>query len=203
MNEPSESRTFTNVGLIAATAVPVLYFGAQLLAAPFYSGYSFSRNWASMLGSPFSTHPWIFNVGAMLTGVAAILGAVGLYRAFRAKANTVVAWLVGLAVFATGIMSVKAGIFPLPDPRHASWGFLVMFTIVTPLLLLIGVWKMRRLNLLRVYLMASVGLVLLLFPFMSGTISVTWPQGGTFQRLFAIATFVPVGVVGYALKEEV
>ena len=201
MATPSERSTITSIGLIAAIAVPILYFGSQLLAAPFYPGYSFAQNSASMLGSSFSAHPWIFNVGAMLTGVAAILGAFGLYRAFQATANTIVAWPIGLAVFATGIMSLKAGIFPLPDPRHASWGFLVTLTIVTPLLLLIGVWKKRGSNTLRLYLIASVSLVLVLFPFMSGMASTSLLQGGTLQRLFAIATFVPVGAVGYSLKK--
>ncbi len=202
MNESPGNKALTNVGLMAAVAMPILYFGCQLLAAPFYPGYSFARNSASMLGSPFSAHPWIFNVGAVLTGVAAILGAVGLYRAFRARANAVVASLICLAVFATGIMSIKAGVFPLPDPRHASWGFLVAFTIATPLLLLIGVWKEREKRALRLYLLASVGSVLLLFPFMGRMISTTVLQGGTFQRLFAIATFVPVGVVGYSFRKK-
>jgi hypothetical membrane protein len=182
--------------------MPLLYFGSQLAAAPFYPGYSFSRDTASMLGTSFSLHPWIFNLGAVLTGIAALVGAIGLYRAFRAATNIVVAWLIGLSVAATGIMSVKAGMFPLPDSRHASWGFLVAFTIVTPLLLLIGVWKHQGATAIRLYLIASLALILVLFPFMFGMVYTTLSQPGTLQRLFALATFVPVGGVAYFFSRK-
>jgi hypothetical protein len=114
----------------------------------------------------------------------------------------VVAWLIALSVSAIGIMSVKAGTFPLPDSRHASWGFLVAFTIVTPLLLLIGVWKHQGATAIRFYLIASLALILVLFPFMFGVVSTTLLQPGTLQRLFALATFVPVGVVAYFFGGE-
>jgi len=200
MTRPTQSSSFTRICLFAAVAMPVLYFGSQLAAAPFYPGYSFSRDSASMLGTSFSRYPWIFNLGAVFTGIAALVGAIGLYRAFRAATNIVVAWLIGLSVAATGIMSFKAGMFPLPDSRHASWGFLVAFTIVTPLLLLIGVWKQQGATAIRLYLIVSIALILVLFPFMFGMAFTTLLQPGTFQRLFALATFVPVGVVAYSFS---
>ena len=198
----SFNNSLKGMGLIAAMAMPVLYFATQLAAAPFYPGYSFSRDGASMLGTRLSLQPWIFNLGAILTGVTALLGAIGLILAFRTAAHFALAWLIGLCVVATGVMSIKAGFFPMPDPRHASWGFLVYFTIITPLLLLLGLWKQRDANAARIYLAASIALILLLFPFMFGMVSVAWLEPGALQRLFAIATFVPVGVVGYFFKRE-
>jgi len=192
--------SFAGLCLIAAVAMPLFYFGSQLAAAPFYPGYSFSRDTASMLGTSFSQHPWIFNVGAILTGTAALLGAIGLHGAFVATTNVVIAWLIGLSVAATGVMSIKAGLFPLPDSRHASWGFLVFFTIATPLLLLIGVWKRPNTNGLRLYLAASIALIVALFPFLSGMAHTTLLQPGVFQRLFALATFLPVGIVAHHFK---
>lgn len=193
--------SFTGICLIAAVAMPVLYFGSQVVAAPFYPGYSFSRDTASMLGTSFSRYPWIFNRGAILTGIAALAGAIGLYRAFTGATNVVIASLIGLSVAATGVMSVKAGLFPMPDPRHASWGFLVAFTIATPLLLLIGAWKQPATG-LRLYLIASIFLILLLFPFLSGMAHTTLLQSGAFQRLFAVATFLPVGVVAHHFRRD-
>jgi len=190
------------MGLLGAIAVPVLYFGAQIAAAPSYPGYSFARDSASSLGTSASAHPWIFNVGAILTGITALPAAIGLYLALRTSANRLVAWLNGLALVATGVMSVKAGLFPLPDPRHASWGFLTWFTIAMPVLLLIAVWPRREATGLRVYLGASIVLILLLFPVLSGILLFGELQPGTLQRLFALATFVPVGVVGYSLRRE-
>jgi len=199
MSKLSHSR-LAGLFLMAAVAMPLLYFGSQLAAAPFYPGYNFPRDTASMLGTSFSQHPWIFNVGAILTGTAALLGAIGLYRAFADTTNVVLASIIGLSVAATGVMSVKAGLFPLPDSRHASWGFLVFFTIATPLLLLIGVWKRPNTNGLRLYLTASIALILALFPFLSGMAHTTLLQPGVFQRLFALATFLPVGIVAYHFK---
>ena len=80
--------------------MPVIYFGTQLIAAPFYPGYSFAQNTASMLGTTTSRQPWIFNLGAMLTGVAGLIGAFGLFRALRTVTWTALALLVGLSVVA-------------------------------------------------------------------------------------------------------
>jgi hypothetical membrane protein len=67
--------------------MPTIYFGTQVVAAPFYPGYSFSQQSESMLDTHFSRHPGIFNVGLMLAGFAALGGALGLYRSFRAKTH--------------------------------------------------------------------------------------------------------------------
>ena len=56
----------TKLMLCAAVAVPLLYFGVQLIAAPCYPGYSFATDTASMLGTAASRHPGIFNDGAIL-----------------------------------------------------------------------------------------------------------------------------------------
>jgi hypothetical protein len=64
-------------------------------------------------------------------------------RSFRAvsvlrrKTNFLLSWLIGLSVACTGVMTLKAGMFPMPDPRHNSWGFLQNLTIITPHLMLI------------------------------------------------------------------
>jgi hypothetical protein len=63
--------------LYAAIAMPVIYFGTQVIAAPFYPEYSFARDRASILGTTSSEQPWIFNLGAVLTGAAGLVGAFG------------------------------------------------------------------------------------------------------------------------------
>jgi hypothetical membrane protein len=103
--------------------MPVIYFGVQIVAAPFYPGYSFSQNTASMLGTTNSHQPWIFNLGAILTGIAGLLGAIGLFRALRATTWTTLSLITALCIAANGVLALKAGLFPMPDPRHASWQF--------------------------------------------------------------------------------
>jgi hypothetical membrane protein len=194
----SESRSIQTC-LVFAVGLPIVYFGAQLAAAPFYPNYSFNHLVASWLGSGNSTRPWIFNVGLLLTGVTGVVGSYGLFRAFRQSAGLVLGLLVGIAVLVIGVTTFKSGVYPLPDPRHNSWGFLTLFIIIAPLLLLIASWRAHLSPILRYYIMCSVALVVVLVPFMSGMVSVSWVGKGTLQRLFAIATFVPIGCTAYSL----
>jgi hypothetical membrane protein len=182
--------------LCAAIAMPAIYFATQLVAAPFYPGYSFARDTASMLGTTDSHQPWIFNLGAMLTGLAGLAGAFGLFRALRAVTWTTLAALVALCVVANGVLSLKAGMFPMPDPRHASWQLLMFPILLAPLLLLIALW--RQGTALRVYLLCNLVALLATLPFMFHKVAPVFAEG-TMQRIFAVVVFVPVGVAGYAL----
>ncbi len=149
-----------------------------------------------MLGTHFSRHPWIFNAGEILTGVAALAGAVGLYRVFRRETHFLLSWLIGFAVACIGVMAIKAGMFPMPDPRHNSWELLQKFILITPHLMLIGLWKKRNSSGLRIYLILSITLLLVLGPLGSRI------GRGTLQRLIAVGTLVPVGVTGFAFWRE-
>src|SRR4029077_7898937 len=190
------NRSLTSSCLLAAAAMPILYFSTQIAAAPFYSGYSFSQQSASMLGTHFSRYPWIFNAGEMLTGFAALGAALGLCQFFRRKTNFLLSWLIGLSVASTGIMTLKAGMFPMPDARHNSWDFLQILTLITPHLMLIGLWKRGHSSALRIYLIFSVTFLFLLVPLVS------WCGRGTLQRLIAAGTLVPVGIVGFFFWRE-
>jgi hypothetical membrane protein len=196
MSELHPNRSLTSLCLQAATAMPVIYFGTQIAAAPFYPGYSFSQQSASMLGTHFSRHPWIFNVGSMLTGFAALGAALGLYRRFRRKSHFLLSLLIGLSVACTGVVCLRGGMFPLPDPRHSSWNFLLKYTIITPHLMLIGLWKRSHSSALRTYRICSITFLLLLAPLTS------WLGRGTLQRLIALGTLVPVGVIGFFFWRE-
>lgn len=188
--------SLTSLCLLAAVAAPILSIGTQLAAAPFYPRYSFSLLSVSMLGTHFSRHPCIFNAGEMLTGFATFVGAFGLYRSFRVKTHLLLSWLIGLSVAGTGVMGVKAGMFPLPDPRHNSWAFLFNFTIAIPFLMLVGLWKRSHSAALRAYLLLSIALLLLLIPLIPRL------GRGTLQRLIGVGTMVPVGVVGFCFWRE-
>jgi hypothetical membrane protein len=93
-------------------AVPFLYFGIQLIAAPFFANYDFVQMAASLLGSDRSSLPVIFNLGAMLTGFAALVAAIGFILAFQVtKIHPILAWLTAIAVFCVGLSSLWAGFF--------------------------------------------------------------------------------------------
>src|ERR1700692_4702234 len=96
-------RRITSCCLLAAVVMPIILFGTQIAAAPFYPGYSFAQHSVSMLGTHFSRHPWIFNAGETLTGLAALAGAVGLYQIFRTKTHFLISVLTSFAVACIGI----------------------------------------------------------------------------------------------------
>ncbi len=176
--------------------MPIFYFAAQLAAAPFYPGYSFSHQVASLLGTSQSQQPWIFNLGLMLTGIAAMLGTFGLYQSFRARASLWLSSLIALCVACTGFASLKAGLFPLPDHRHGTPKFL-LFTIVTPFLMLIAIWGKERLRGLQAYLSFSVLLLVPVVPLFKERLVIHGLDVGILQRLLALTTYVPIGVVGF------
>jgi hypothetical membrane protein len=193
---PHPNRPITKLFLLAAAVMPVIFFGTQIVAAPFYPGYSFSQQSVSMLGTHFSRHPWIFNAGGTLTGLAALAGAVGLYQIFRTKTHFLLSMLIGFSVACIGIMTIKGGMFPMPDARHNSWGVLQNFIIITPFFLLMGLWKEAHSSGLRLYLLLSVTLLFLLVPLSSRL------GRGTLQRLITVGSLLPVGVVGFSFWRE-
>lgn len=195
MPMPANQR-WTTLMLLAALAVPLFYFGVQLIAAPWYPGYNFSSDTASMLGTAASLHPGIFNSGAILDGVAGIFGAAGLYLGLSDVAKTWLRVLVAIGVLSNAILSIKAGLFPMPDPRHASWQFLLFPILITPLLMLAATWRISPG--LRIYLLVDVICLFLLIPLMMHRIAPIWPEG-IMQRLFAIVAMVPIGIVALVL----
>ena len=62
--------------------------------------------------------------------------------------------------------------------------------------MLIGLWKRSHSSGLRTYLICSVTFLFLLAPLTS------WLGRGTLQRLIALGTLVPVGVVGFFFWRE-
>jgi hypothetical membrane protein len=135
-------------------------------------------------------HPWIFNIGVLLEGVLALPGAVGIYGTLSRGGSRVVALLCAIALAATGVMAIRAGLFPLPDPRHASWDFLIVLPMGGPALLLLAVWLQRGPVVLRLYLGACVVLLVLVLAHLIEL------APGSRQRLLALATILPYGVIG-------
>jgi len=193
-----DNRLQTTLMLWAALAMPLLYFGVQLVAAPFYPGYHFATDTASMLGTSASRHPEIFNIGAILTGIAGLAGAFGLFLGLRRVAARWLRILIAIGVLSSGVMSLKAGLYPMPDPRHATWQFLLLPILITPLLLLGATWRVLW---LRIYLLLDLTCMLCLLPSMMHRMAPIFSEG-TMQRLFALVTFVPVGLVALALLQR-
>jgi len=193
----------TRIALALGVAVPLLYLGTQLVAAPFYPGYDFVRQVASELGSPASHAPWVFNTGAILTGLATLAAAYGFLSALpRVSAPGISIGFVVAALVATGLAAVQAGSFPLPDPRHnPGWLGLGVFALLP--LLALAFMRASRAWALRAYLLASAILYLVQFPLREGVGGFEpGVSGGLLQRLLALAVYPPIGVASWFLARR-
>jgi hypothetical membrane protein len=193
-------------------AVPFLYFGIQIAAARFFPGYSFLVRDASTLGSPGSSLPAVFNIGAICVGILSFIAAWGFLRAFRILGvRNFIAWPTTLAILSSGIGSINAGLFPMPDPRHAA-GLLALCgfgTFLLPLLLPLAIWKLIGRGRVAAYFVANTIALVALISIMSGLVQrvgimagvdMPWYQTllnnyqGLLQRIFALIVFVPIAV---------
>jgi hypothetical membrane protein len=216
---PKRPTTMTVLLLCAGIAVPLLYFGVQLAAAPFFPGYSFLSRDASTLGSPGSRLPAVFNIGAICVGIASLLAAWGFLRALRSLGvGRALAWLAALALFSSALGDINAGMFPLPDPRHAH-GVLATCGIgifLLPFVLPLALWKLVRGGRVAAYFVGNLVALFSLFPIMSGMIQrlaisaglkMQWYQTflnndqGLLQRIFAFIVFVPIAVSAWSLLQ--
>lgn len=193
------------VGLAVGVAVPFVYFGAQLTAAPFYPGYSFLSQVASELGSDKAPVPWILNTGIFLTGLATLAAAFGIgFGLRRIGTHPAWAWTTGILLALSSIGTIKAGIYPMPDPRHSSGGFLGMTMLLFPVALLAGLWKQSDAKGVKAYLGFAIVCILACIPVVTGRAGID-PQGnykGLIQRVFAASAFPPIAVGAWYLRRR-
>ena len=197
-------------------AIPFLYFGIQLAAAPFYPAYSFFSRDASTLGSDGSTAPWIFNLGALVLGVIKIAVAGAFLSVLpRAGVGRVLSVLTALALASAGIGSFNAFLHPLPDPLHTE-GLLSILGggfVLLPILTTAVLWRLGA----RRYAAMNVVVCLALVPVMTGLVQRACMRAGIdfsgfqaflngyhglIQRIGAAVVFVPVGVVAHLLRRR-
>jgi hypothetical membrane protein len=185
-------------------AVPLIYYGIQALAAPFYPGFSVLGTTASELGSDKSEHAVIFNAGIMVQGVASIAAALGFFAALRPiRINSSLAALTALALAMTGIQHIWAGCYPIPDPRHGGHLPFIVAMTVLPVLLTATLWRQVGIG-LRVYFVSTLVLLAAALTLRSGLSGHDrYEYRGLLQRVFSLAIFPPIGVAAYALASRI
>jgi hypothetical membrane protein len=198
----SDHLTLASLG--CGVTVPLIYYGSQLVAAPFFPDFSLLGTTASELGSDLSTRPWIFNTGAILTGIAALVAAFGFLSALRSlQTNLILACLVSISIAITGLSSLWAGIFPLPDSRHGGHPALLLGMLALPFVLTVVLWTLGVSRPLKIYLVATIALLLILFPILSGMMGFDINAfQGLLQRIFALTVFLPIGIGAFVLARR-
>ena len=183
---------------------PIPLLRCQAIAAPFFPGFSLIGTTASELGSDRSTHPSVFNAGAILQGVACLVGSVGFFRAFRLLGtHPVLAWLTSFAVAVTGLASLWAGCFPLPDPRHVGHPAFLIAILSLPPLFAVALWRRGHVA-LKSYLVANLNFSRRHVPNYQRDERARHPYlSRAISANLALTVFLPIGIAAYVLAKRV
>lgn len=200
---PSALDRLTHRTLQAGTAIPLLYFGLQVVVAPFYPGYRFITDVASLLGSDRSPGAPFFNGGIDALGILTLAAGFAVWRALlRSGTRAWLAWPLPLAFLVSGVQSLWAATFPLPDPRHGGHPLFVVAMIAMPFLVAATLWRSVG-GLLRGFFALCMLIIVGMTPIMSGKTSIDpHAVGGLAQRALAFPVFVPMGVACYVLAKR-
>lgn len=188
--------------LIGMILLPVFYFGIQALLAPLDPGYSLLRDTASDLGADGSPVARWFNFLAIVAGLLGFAGAWGAYRILlMVDGGLLKAVLLPVVVALIAAGSIWAGIFPMPNPLHpvnpSTPAMLLM-----PLMALGYAWWVGPLQSMKVPLILNFVGFLIILPFMFGIVPIDRGTfGGLLQRLLALTVFLPIGLLGWALRQ--
>lgn len=190
------------ISLKAGIAIPFIYFGSVLLAAVFYPGFSFTRQFASELGADGSPHPNILNVGLMLVGVASLIASFGFWRALRhLGAKPVPARLTCYLIAMFGVAILMAGIFPIPSILlHSGFG-LSMPIMIGPVVLATALKQRDDARPLRNYLLLT---NILMAAFLVFYLAATRTKcAGLGQLLYSLTAIPWMGISAYLLSTYV
>jgi hypothetical protein len=197
--------TSARVLLAVGALVPVLYFGAQVVAGMQTPDYDWLVRAASDLGADGMPAAGVFNALALATGVAALCGGAGLVLGHRAaRIHWAVATLAAFALAGLAAGAINAFLNPLPSPAHdpgpwAAPAFLI------PTLSVFAVLPWHRRPRLTFYLALNTVAFGVVAAIMSGTVGTEFRDAmpGLMQRFAAATMFLPAGVVcGWAALEQ-
>lgn len=187
-------------GLIAA---PALYYFGLLAGSATYPGYDHATRYASELGAAGAPYPWLFNDSIIASGVATLLGALGLVLALRqitgrwgfASAAGIV-----LAMWCAGM--IMGGLFPMPDERHGGFG-LGLAEPLAPLLVLMALRRAPDSAAMRSFLaFVFIGSIVLLAIMMGVGALVRLDNVGIWQRINSAFAMPWMAVLGLWLLAQ-
>ncbi len=190
----------THYAIAVGILIPIVYYGAQLIAIPYAKDYNFVRQVASELGmASVSDLPAVFNLGTIFGAVPIWIAAFGfLFGLKRMGARPIATWLTVFGMIAIALSKIEAGMFPLPDPRHE--GIFLIGYPVWSFSFLAAASNLPRSGAFRTYLTVNIALALLMLVarIAFGELFLS-PIAGLFQRIFAFVTVVPIGVAAWFL----
>lgn len=103
--------------------VPVFYYVGLVGGALLWPGYSHASQYASELGSAAAPYPAFFNTNAILCGLSALVGGVGLSHGLN-RLSGKRGWSIaaGISISLWGVSVILAGLYPMPHELHGAYG---------------------------------------------------------------------------------
>jgi hypothetical membrane protein len=124
--------------LWAGVAAPIIYFVTQIAAIALNPSFNFAEQQPSELGIAAMHLPIVANAGFIASGIAFVLGALGLSAGLRGVGgNLILAALAGFTLAVLGFAIAMSGFFPLPNPLHYAFG-LYPVGVLPPLFVALG-----------------------------------------------------------------
>lgn len=189
--------------LLVGALLPLLYFALLYSAGLFYPDYSHIKQVASDLGAQDAPYAFagVFSIGLVIVAVAGLAGSAGLLSGLqRAGSGRLLAILTAITLAMPSISLGMSGLFPLPSPYHSSFVLLVA-GIFTPLLAGLALRRVDGTEGMRLFLFLAFGAALLVLAFIFGLGGlVTNDNIGLWLRIWALVSFIPVGVLCWKVR---
>ena len=179
-------------------AVPIFYYFGLIVGAATHPDYSHVTNYASELGMAEAPYPAIFNVSAILSGMA-LLASAALMAVKRTGFPGPRLWvlLACLAIALWGTANIMAGIFPIPDERHGAFG-LGLAELLVPLFLLLAIRTIPDARAIKLFLVVVLAVSVALMAIMFGVGElVTRANVGLWQRFNSLFSIGWLAVFGF------
>lgn len=183
--------------------VPVFYYIGLIGGSLLWPGYSHVTQYASELGSAASPNPMFFNVNAILCGLSALIGGIGLAHVLtRLSGKRGWAIAAGVSISLWGIAIIVAGLYPMPDDRHGAYGLAIVGQF-TPLFAWLALRRVEGLGGLKTFLAFIFVASFILFAIMMGVGGlVTRANVGIWQRVNTAFGIPYLAVLGWMLLQQ-
>ena len=183
--------------------VPVFYYVGLIGGGLLWPGYSHASQYASELGSAAAPYPMFFNANAILCGLAAVVGGVGLAHALtRLSGTRGWAWAAGISIALWGVAVIVAGLFPMPHDLHGAHGLGIAGQF-TSLFALLALRKVDGLGPLKAFLAFIFVASLVMFAIMMGIAGpLRRANIGIWQRVNSALGIPYLAVLGWVLLQR-
>jgi hypothetical membrane protein len=183
--------------------MPLVMVVVVVAAQALYPAFNPGRQYISELGALKAPHPFVFNLGLMLTGAIGVAAGAGFSHALeKAGGRRIVSAFAGLWVAMTGLGLIFAGLFHFPDDMHRLVG-VALAVQVAPVFCAWALWGVPTHRRLIWLSLGWAALMVLSFMLMAGAWDVrTANDVGIFQRWHGFLGALWIGISCFALERS-